>query len=64
MTNFFTNYENSYNLLLPTDRNSFFMSILIDQVSAYKSPTVVDIGCGEGISGCIKHIEVYKNQGS
>ena len=57
MPDLFTKYENLYNLLPPGDRNTFFINILLNELSNYKSPVVVDIGCGAGISRKTEHLE-------
>jgi SAM-dependent methyltransferase len=49
MSDLFTHFESQYNLLHPSERNEFFIDIVVDQIKKYKDPVVVDIGCGAGI---------------
>lgn len=64
MPDLFTKYEDSYNLLPVGDRNSFFLNILEDELSKYKSPVVVDIGCGAGISRKTEYLEKIRKKAS
>lgn len=46
----FEQLEAGYNLLPPSERDAFFISVMLDVLKRYPRPNVVvDIGCGEGI---------------
>ncbi|HRH51501.1 MAG TPA: class I SAM-dependent methyltransferase [Panacibacter sp.] len=49
MKDLFTELEQQYNLHHPSERREFFTKLVTDRVLQYKSPTVLDIGCGDGI---------------
>lgn len=49
MKDLFTEHEEKYNLNHTSERREFFTKLVIDKARQYNRPTVLDIGCGDGI---------------